>query len=227
MARDLWLELQRLFAPSGTTGQYDAFIEDVNFHIHENKDIPGQINTLVNTFHKMSITGLTLPENQKAMILLNSLPHSYKSVISTIIQTTTNVNFTMEHMIPLIITKSQLCHSTSHRRALVNHLDQQPSAHKVNRTSTIQHAPHSTTMYVCVNIAEKVILWTTVGQNMAVLVNAPTILIEDIAVLQDHPNLMVLLDNTIPRITKNNILPEVEEVFMGVNLSKEKHVLMK
>ena len=57
MAKDLWLELQRLFAPSGATGQYDAFIEGVNFRIHENKDIPGQINNLVNTFHKMSIAG--------------------------------------------------------------------------------------------------------------------------------------------------------------------------
>ena len=94
----------------------------------------------------MSIAGLTLPENLEAMILLNSLPHSYKSVISTIVQTTTNVNFTMEHMIPLIIAESQLRHSTSHRTALVNHLDQQPPAHEVNRTSTIQRAPHSTTM---------------------------------------------------------------------------------
>ena len=89
MARDLWLELQRLFAPTGTTGQYDAFIEGVNFHIHKSKDIPGRISDLVNTFHKMSITGLTLPENLKAMILLNSLPHSYKTVVSTIVQTTT------------------------------------------------------------------------------------------------------------------------------------------
>ena len=146
MARDLWQELQRLFAPSGTTGQYDAFIEGVNYCIHENKDIPGQINNLVNTFHKMSIAGLTLPENLKAMILLNSLPHSYKTVISIIVQTTTTINFTMEHMIPLIIAEFQLHHSTSYRRALVNHLDQQPPAHEVNWTSTIQHAPHSTTM---------------------------------------------------------------------------------
>ena len=98
MARDLWLELQRLFAPTGATGQYDAFIEGVNFHIHENKDIPGQINNLVNTFHKMFIAGLTLSENLKAMILLNSLPHFYKTVISTIVQTTTTINFTMKHM---------------------------------------------------------------------------------------------------------------------------------
>ena len=48
-----------------------------------------------------------------------------------------------------------------------------------------------------VNIAEKVTLWTTVGRNMAILVNIPTILTEDIMVPQDHPNLMVLLDNTV------------------------------
>ena len=62
---------------------------------------------------------------------------------------------------------------------------------------------------------------------MADPVNVPTILVEDIAVPPDHPNLMVLLDNTVPRTIKDNVLPEVEEVLMGVNLSKEKHVLTK
>ena len=62
---------------------------------------------------------------------------------------------------------------------------------------------------------------------MAVLVNALTILVEDIMVPLDHLNLMVLLDNTIPRTTKDNVLLEVEEVLMGINLSKVKHVLMK
>ena len=62
---------------------------------------------------------------------------------------------------------------------------------------------------------------------MAVLANAPTILEEDIAVLLDPLNLMVLLDITVPRTIKDNILPEVEEVLMGINLSKVKHVLMK
>ena len=52
----------------------------------------------------------------------------------------------MEHMIPLIIAESQLRHSTSHRRALVNRLGQQPPTHEVNWTSTIQRAPHSTTV---------------------------------------------------------------------------------
>ena len=73
-----------------------------------------------------------------------------------------------------------------------------------------------------VNTAEKVTLRTDVGQNMAILVNTPIILKEDIAVPQDHPNLIALLDNTVPRITKDNVLSEVEEVLMGVNLSKEK-----
>ena len=162
MTRDLWQELQRLFSPTGATGQYDAFIEGVNFRIHESKDIPGQINNLVNTFHRVSIAGLTLPENLKAMILLNSLPNSYKSVVSTIVQTTTTANFTMEHIIPLIIAESQLCHSTSHRRALVNRLDQQPPTHEVNQTST--------TVYnmlcippLCVIIAVKITLRTVVG----------------------------------------------------------------
>ena len=80
---------------------------------------------------------------------------------------------------------------------------------------------------LCVNIAAKVTLQTAVGRNMAVLANALTILVEDIAVLSDPLNLTVLLDITVPRTLKDNVLLEVEEVLMGVNLSKEKHVLMK
>ena len=71
---------------------------------------------------------------------------------------------------------------------------------------------------LCVIIVVKVTLRTAVGRNMAVLANAPTILVEDI---------MVLLDITVPRTLKDNVLLEVEEVLMGVNLSKVKHVLMK
>ena len=62
---------------------------------------------------------------------------------------------------------------------------------------------------------------------MVVPANVPTILKEDIVVPLDPLNLMVLLDITIPRTTKDNVLPEVEEVPMGVNLSRVKHVLMK
>ena len=62
---------------------------------------------------------------------------------------------------------------------------------------------------------------------MAVLANAPTILVEDIAAPLGPLNLMVLLDTTVPRTLKDNVLLEVEEVLMGVNLSKVKHVLMK
>ena len=80
---------------------------------------------------------------------------------------------------------------------------------------------------LCVIIAEKVTLRTAVGQNMAVLANAPTILVEDIAVLLGLLNLTDLADITVPRTLKDSVLPEVEEVLMGVNLSKVKHVLMK
>ena len=75
--------------------------------------------------------------------------------------------------------------------------------------------------------AVKVTLRTAVGRNMAVLANAPTILEEDIAVPSGPLNLMVLLDIAVPRTLKDNVLPEEEEVLMGENLSKVKHVLMK
>ena len=80
---------------------------------------------------------------------------------------------------------------------------------------------------LCAIIAGKVTLRTAVGRNMVILANAPTILEEDITVPLDPLNLMVLLDITIPRTTKDNVLLEEEEVLMGVNLSKVKHVLMK
>ena len=51
---------------------------------------------------------------------------------------------------------------------------------------------------------------------MATLANALTILMEDIAVSLDHLNLMVLLDNTVPRTIKDNVRLEVEEVLMGI-----------
>ena len=76
-------------------------------------------------------------------------------------------------------------------------------------------------------IAVKVTLRTAVGQSLAVLVNALTILVEDIAVPLGPLNLMVLLDITVPRTLEDNVLLEVEKVLMGVNLSKVKHVLMK
>ena len=68
---------------------------------------------------------------------------------------------------------------------------------------------------------------TAVGQNMAVLANALIILVEDTAVLLGPLNLTVLLDIIVPRTLKDNVLLEIEEALMGVNLSKEKHVLMK
>ena len=80
---------------------------------------------------------------------------------------------------------------------------------------------------LCVIIAVKITLQTAVGQNMVVQANALTILEEDIAVPLDQLNLTVLLDITVPRTLKDNVLLEEEEVLMGVNLLKVKHVLMK
>ena len=144
MARDLWTTLRQLYALTGVTGQFDSFSKAVKYHIidprehcgHNIEDLPNQINHLVNIFNEMPTAGLTLPDNLKAMILLNSLPHSYKSIVSTIVQTTTAANFTMEHMIPLIIAESQLCHLAG-TRSLIHCLFQEPMV-EVNRTSTIQ-----------------------------------------------------------------------------------------
>ena len=84
---------------------------------------------------------------------------------------------------------------------------------------------HIPPLYVI--IVEKVTPQTAVGQNMVVLANALTILVEDIVVPLGPLNLTDLLDIIVPRTLKDNVLLEEEEVLMGINLSKVKHVLMK
>ena len=114
MLHNLWIRLQCLYAPTGVTGQFEAFSEALRISIHDpweshgrnKEEIPNQINHLVNMFERMSSAGLSLPENLKAMILLNTLPHSYKPVTSTIVQTTTAADFTLDNIIPKIMLES-------------------------------------------------------------------------------------------------------------------------
>ena len=89
----------------------------------------------------MSSAGLSLPENLKAMILLNALPHSYKPVTSTIVQTTTAADFTLDNVIPKIMSESQLRSSTN-MRSLIHCITQEPA--EANWTSVVQCAPRST-----------------------------------------------------------------------------------
>jgi hypothetical protein len=78
------------------------------------------------------------------MILLNALSPSYKNTTSTIVQTVTMANFTMDHIILLIISESQLRHAMN-LRSLIHRLSSRPSPlpAQANRTNTIQHAPRS------------------------------------------------------------------------------------
>jgi hypothetical protein len=146
MANALWTTLRQLYSPTGVTGQYDGFSRAIKFTISDHsrnaEDMPNQINHLVNIFNEMSTSSLSLPDNLKAMILLNALPHSYKTTTSTIVQMVTMANFTMDHIIPLIIAESQLCHATN-SRSLIHQLSAGPSQPpaQANRTNTIQHAP--------------------------------------------------------------------------------------
>jgi hypothetical protein len=110
MAEALWTTLHQLYSPTGVTGQYDGFSRTIEYtisgHSCNAEDMPNQINHLVNIFNKMSTAGLMLPDNLKAMIHLNALPASYKTTTSTIVQTVTMANFTMDYIIPLIIAES-------------------------------------------------------------------------------------------------------------------------
>jgi hypothetical protein len=115
MAEALWTTFCQLYSPTGVTGQYDGFSRAIKYTISDHsrnaEDMPNQINHLINIFNEMSTASLTLPDNLKAMILLNTLPHSYKTTTSTIVQMVTMASFTMNHIIPLIIAESQLCHA--------------------------------------------------------------------------------------------------------------------
>jgi hypothetical protein len=148
MANALWPTLCQLYSPTGITGQYDGFSRAIKFsisdHSRNTEDMPNQINHLVNIFNEMSTAGLTLPDNLKAMILPNALPHSYKATTSTIVQTVTMANFTMDHIIPLIIAESQLRHAMN-PRSLIHRLSAGPSQPpaQANHTNMIQHAPRT------------------------------------------------------------------------------------
>jgi hypothetical protein len=148
MANYLWTTLHQLYSPTGVTGQYYSFSHTIKYTISDHtcntKDMPNQINHLVNIFNEMSTASFMLPDNLKAMILLNTLPHSYKTTTSTIVQTVTMANFTMDHMIPLIIAELQLHHAMN-SQSLIQGLSAGPSQPptKANRTNTIQHAPCS------------------------------------------------------------------------------------
>jgi hypothetical protein len=148
MSEALWTTLCQLYSPTGVTGQYDSFSRAIKFTISDHsrnaEDMPNQINHLVNIFNEMSTASLVLPDNLKAMILLNALPSSYKTITSTIVQTVTRANFTMDHIISLIIAESQLRHAMN-SRSLIHRLSTRPAElpAQANRTNTIQHAPRS------------------------------------------------------------------------------------
>jgi hypothetical protein len=148
MANYLWTILRQLYSPTGVTRQYYDFSYAIKYtisnHSQNAEDMPNQINHLVNIFNEMSTAGLVLPDNLKAIILLNALLHSYKTTTSIIVQTVTMANFTMDHIIPLIIAESQLRHATN-SRSLIHRLSTGPSQPltEANCTNTIQHAPCS------------------------------------------------------------------------------------
>ncbi|KAF8546551.1 hypothetical protein OG21DRAFT_1527757 [Imleria badia] len=164
LSKDLWDQLNTLYSPAGIVGQFEAFsealhiwIQDLNEgHCHgptsDECTIMSQINKLTSTYNKMTSAGLTLPENLKAMILLNSLLSSYHSLISTIVQTTTAAQFTLDNIIPKIVSEGQLrhtsqsnCQGPAHRMTAIQH----ELVAAANRTSTIQHTPSKPTCSHC------------------------------------------------------------------------------
>ena len=156
LAKDLWDQLAALYVPTGITSQSEAFSQALGIWIidpsdHSNRrrsdDLPitmaSQINALTSTYDKMSTAGLQLPDNLRTMILLNALPSSYRPLVSTIIQTTTAADFTLDITIPKVISEAQL-RSTSqiNYRALMHRLfTSGPDRSEANWMNTIQHAP--------------------------------------------------------------------------------------
>ena len=156
LARDLWDQLAALYALTGITSQYEAFSQALGIRIidlsdHSNRHgsndlsitMASQINALTSTYDKMSTAGLQLPDNLRTMILLNALPSSYHPLVSTIIQTTTAVDFTLDKTIPKVFSKAQLRSiSQINRHALMHRpFTSGPDKSEANQTNTIQHAP--------------------------------------------------------------------------------------
>ncbi|KAF8546609.1 hypothetical protein OG21DRAFT_1491041 [Imleria badia] len=130
LSKDLWDQLNALYSSAGIVGQFKAFsealciqIQDPNEGHHhgptsDERIIASQITKLMSTYDKMTSASLMLPENLKAMILLNSLPSSYHSLVSTIMQTTTVAQFTLDNVIPKVqvVSKEQLRHTSQSNR---------------------------------------------------------------------------------------------------------------
>ncbi|KAF8549128.1 hypothetical protein OG21DRAFT_1488798 [Imleria badia] len=128
LSKDLWDQLNTFYSPAGIIGQFEAFSEALCIQIQDLNEghcrgptsdvhtMASQINKLTSTYDKMTSAGLTLPENLKAMILLNSLPSSYRSLVSTIVQTTTAAQFTLDNVIPKVVSEGQLRHTSQSNR---------------------------------------------------------------------------------------------------------------
>ena len=160
----LFRSLAALYAPTGITSQYEAFSQALGIWIidlseysnrHGSDDLPitmaSQINALTSTYDKMSTVWLQLPDNLRTIILLNALPFSYCPLVSTIIQTTTAANFTLDKTIPKVISKAQL-RSTSqiNHCALMHRLfTSGPDRSETNWTNTIQHTPSKPVCTYC------------------------------------------------------------------------------
>ena len=110
-----------------------------------------QINALTSTYDKMSTAGLQLPDNLRTMILLNALSSSYRPLVSTIIQTTTAVDFTLDKTIPKVIFKAQLRSTSQINHCVLMHrlFTSGPDRSEVNWTNTIQHAPSKPVCTCC------------------------------------------------------------------------------
>ena len=169
----------------------------------------------------MSAAGLILPDNLKAMILLNSLPHSYKSIISTIIQTTTAANFTMEHMIPLIIAESQLRHRPD-RDLLCTVFSRNPQS----KSTALPPFNELHTQLRFVLTARRITLLTTVGKCMAVPVNALMPITVEVSPLTKKGN-HLFLPILVPLKNRTNQETIKVKALRHGSLTKERHVQMK
>ena len=98
--------LARLYATTGITGQFYRLKDIVNWRLR-GRDPSAKIAHLVESFNRISGTGLVLSENLRAMLLCTGLGDNYESFITSASRNLSSTDFTTAKLIPIILAESE------------------------------------------------------------------------------------------------------------------------
>src|SRR5258708_6541686 len=91
----IWESLANAFATPGPAAIFNDFTKVVNLRIQSNRHPAANMNTMWNLFKHLHAQHVDIPNNLRALILLNAIPPSLQTVVSVTLQTTTteDLNF--------------------------------------------------------------------------------------------------------------------------------------